>query len=314
VWDRARQDVLAEQRAESATEIEAAEASLRVAEQRAAENPNDPTTKAILVRAQQMLDHARARADQLRAAADAAQLPPLEKAAYLGIATSPAPPVLRKQLKLSDGMGLVVDFVEPGSPAEAAGVQPYDVAVRLNDQILVNAPQLAVLVRTFDPGAEVTLTVIREGKETPVKVKLVEREVKPIADTAFGPVSVTANNPLARMPFLAPMFTRDHTIRPGDVIDVTIYDLEGPGLETNVKKVVSKDGRVSLPYVKEPLTVRGLTEVQCQSSISDAYAKAGVLESANVSVNVVPADEPKPMNLPVGRTAPRRALAPAEAK
>ena len=62
----------------------------------------------------------------------------------------------------------------------------YDVAVRLNDQILVNAQQLAVLVRTFNPGDEVTLTVIREMKETPLKVKLVERDVRPLDQVGFG--------------------------------------------------------------------------------------------------------------------------------
>src|SRR5688500_10785950 len=37
----------------------------------------------------------------------------LEKGTYLGVASSPASAVLRKQLKLPDGIGLVVDYVEP---------------------------------------------------------------------------------------------------------------------------------------------------------------------------------------------------------
>jgi hypothetical protein len=46
-----------------------------------------------------------------------------EKGAYLGVSTTPAPQVLRQQLSLPRGVGLVVDSVAPKSPAEQAGPQ-----------------------------------------------------------------------------------------------------------------------------------------------------------------------------------------------
>src|SRR4051812_14577750 len=73
----------------------------------------------------------------------------MEKGAWLGVNTSPPPHVLRQQLQLPRGVGLVVDMVAPDSPAQAAGVKQYDVLHKLNDQILINQQQLAVLVRTF---------------------------------------------------------------------------------------------------------------------------------------------------------------------
>jgi hypothetical protein len=283
VWDRVRQE------AEAAKQLADLERSLEVARDRAAAQPDDPTNKAIVARAQRMLADARQSVEKQRKAFEEAHAAALVKAAYLGIATSPAPPVLRKQLKLGEGMGLVVDFVEPGSPAQAAGVQPYDVAVRLNDQILINGPQLAVLVRTFDPGAEVTLTVIREGRETPLKVKLVERAVKPIADTAFGPVwSDLAVRKAHRVAPRAAL-PANHLIEKGDVLNITLFDLEGPGLSTNVVSVVGADAKLNLPGLKEPVGVLGLEASQLQQAIGDAYKKAGVLENANVSVSVTPA-------------------------
>src|SRR4051812_3591693 len=42
-----------------------------------------------------------------------------EKAAFLGVAVSSAPGVIRDQLKLPRGVGLVVDHVEADSPAAA---------------------------------------------------------------------------------------------------------------------------------------------------------------------------------------------------
>src|SRR5258708_1330287 len=75
-----------------------------------------------------------------------------EKAAFLGVSGSPVMPALREQLKLPKGVGLIVEHVEPKSPAEAAGIKQYDVLHKIGDQLLVNAHQLAVLVRMHKPG------------------------------------------------------------------------------------------------------------------------------------------------------------------
>ncbi len=109
-----------------------------------------------------------------------------EKAAYLGVATSPAQPAMRQQLHLRRGVGLVVDFIEPGSPADEAGLHRYDVIEKLDDQILVNPQQLAVLVRIHQPGDSIKLTVIREGKPLPIDVKLIEKEVPPLEELRLG--------------------------------------------------------------------------------------------------------------------------------
>ncbi len=102
-----------------------------------------------------------------------------EKGSYLGVIAEAASPVLRKQLGLSAGMGLVVEFVAPESPASAAGVQQYDVLQKLDDQLLVNQEQLAVLVRSHKPGEEVKLAIIREGKPTTLTAKLAEHDLEP---------------------------------------------------------------------------------------------------------------------------------------
>ncbi|PYL12026.1 MAG: hypothetical protein DMF48_03945, partial [Verrucomicrobia bacterium] len=54
---------------------------------------------------------------------------------YLGVDTSQVPTVVSEQLGLAKGFGLVVDYVEPNSPAATAGVQQNDILKMLNDQI-----------------------------------------------------------------------------------------------------------------------------------------------------------------------------------
>ena len=116
------------------------------------------------------------------AATFGAELIEREKGAYLGISATPPPAVLRKQLALAEGMGLVVEVVMPDSPAAAAGLKKFDVLQKLDDQLLINSEQLAVLVRSHKPGDEIKLAVIREGKPLVLAAKLVEHELEPLAE------------------------------------------------------------------------------------------------------------------------------------
>jgi PDZ domain len=96
---------------------------------------------------------------------------------YLGIDTSQVPTVLSEQLGLTKGLGLVVDYVQPNSPAAAAGVQQNDILKMLNDQILIEPSQLRKLLQTFPEGTEVTLTILRKGQEQKLTAKLARKEV-----------------------------------------------------------------------------------------------------------------------------------------
>jgi hypothetical protein len=96
---------------------------------------------------------------------------------YLGVETSQVPTVVSDQLGLAKGFGLVVDYVEPNSPAATAGVQQNDILKMLNDQILIEPTQLRKLLQTFSEGADVTLTILRKGQEQKLTVKLAKKEV-----------------------------------------------------------------------------------------------------------------------------------------
>lgn len=105
----------------------------------------------------------------------------MEKAAFLGVGVTNPQPALTQQLNLANGVGLVVDFCEPDSPAAKAGLQQHDVIHKLNDQLLINVQQLATLVRTFKPGEEVTLSIFRKGQPQTLRATLVERELPALA-------------------------------------------------------------------------------------------------------------------------------------
>jgi hypothetical protein len=116
----------------------------------------------------------------MRSEADAATAPAgppkMMKMVFLGVGVGPTGEVLAEQLGLAAGTGLVVNEVEDGSPAAKAGIARHDILTRLGDQILINPPQLHVLVRMQKAGDKVTVTLIRGGKERKVAVEMVEAE------------------------------------------------------------------------------------------------------------------------------------------
>jgi hypothetical protein len=83
----------------------------------------------------------------------------------MGMTLSRASPVLRRQLALTRGAGLVVDAVTPGSRAARAGFEPHDVIVQLDDQLLVLPEQLDALLEAAEPGDGLTCTVLRGGRK-----------------------------------------------------------------------------------------------------------------------------------------------------
>ena len=119
---------------------------------------------------------------------------------FLGVSASPAPDSLRGRLQLPSGIGLVVNSIEPGSPAEQAGLNARDVLHKLDEQLLVNTEQLTVLVRTYSPGQEVRLTVVRGGKPTQLTVKLGQRNLSPLRGRAPGQPGMRAAPMRGAMP------------------------------------------------------------------------------------------------------------------
>lgn len=103
-----------------------------------------------------------------------------ETVAFLGVETGPVSPTLGAQLGLGRGTGLVVNHVVPKSPADGR-LQEHDILLKLDDQLLIDTRQLAVLIRLRKEGDEVTLTYLRGGKQATVAVKLGRTEVPKLA-------------------------------------------------------------------------------------------------------------------------------------
>jgi len=94
---------------------------------------------------------------------------------FIGVLTGNVPRELRTHFGLADGFGLLVQEVMPDSPAQAAGIKVDDILIRFEDQKLVNMEQLQTLVRSKKKDESVSLTLISQGVEKQLTVKIGER-------------------------------------------------------------------------------------------------------------------------------------------
>jgi serine protease Do len=98
--------------------------------------------------------------------------------ARIGVALAPLSPEIRDQFDVPDGTkGAVVRGVQPGSPAEAAGLQPGDVIVGVGTHPVTSPAEAAQAMRTALNGSDhaLALRVIRNGQPIFVGVTVGEQ-------------------------------------------------------------------------------------------------------------------------------------------
>ena len=67
-----------------------------------------------------------------------------------------------------------IPSVQKGSPADQAGLRENDVILKINNDEINATQSLSTVLSRYQPGDEVNLRVLRDGKETDVKTKLSE--------------------------------------------------------------------------------------------------------------------------------------------
>ncbi len=105
------------------------------------------------------------------------------KRAWLGVQIQEVDEALASSLGLKETKGaLVADLIE--GPAEAAGILQGDVIIKVNDIEVADSRELTRLVAASPVDEIAVITVIRDGKEKDIKVKLAERKDNITAKTS----------------------------------------------------------------------------------------------------------------------------------
>lgn len=108
---------------------------------------------------------------------------PMMRRGYLGVGLTELTPELRTHFGVPDDAGAMVSKVEPGSPADKAGIKVGDILTSIDGQDVRSSWDVMAKVRRFDDGQQVPIEVWRNGKAQNFTATIVEKE-RPELDMA----------------------------------------------------------------------------------------------------------------------------------
>jgi serine protease Do len=116
-------------------------------------------------------------------------LPQLEKEGgikrgFIGVQMQDIDEEGAQYLKMSQNEGALITQVLSGTPAEAAGIQPYDLVTEFNGQKIESTRDLDKAVANSAVGKSVTVKVVRNGKVKTLGLKVGARSEAKIAKLA----------------------------------------------------------------------------------------------------------------------------------
>jgi serine protease Do len=149
----------------------------------------------------------------------------------LGVAIQPVDAALAKALGLDRPKGALVGDVEPGGPADKAGLKPGDLIVRVDQVDIARTEDLPRVVARHPPGSKVRVEFVRERASRTVDVTLDELRDEQPGRPSVGPGGPGSKAPaglgvqLSDVPGQGAVVDRvarggpaDGALEPGDVI------------------------------------------------------------------------------------------------
>jgi serine protease Do len=106
---------------------------------------------------------------------------------FLGVQMRDLDPAVRSALQYEGAAGSAILGVSPGSPAQEAGLQPWDVVVSYNGETIRSSTQLFDLVQKTRVGDAVALEVWRKGTMMEMRAVIAD------SDTAASPAKMPSN-------------------------------------------------------------------------------------------------------------------------
>lgn len=156
----------------------------------------------------------------------------------LGVTIQPVTSTLAASLGLKDVRGILVGGVNPGGPADHAGLKMGDVILKLNGRDMNDANEMRNAVASMAPGTEVTVTVLRDGKQQNIAVRLGELtpESARTSQEQGGEGPRTASRLGISIVPLTPDLARELGVRPGTQgVVIGSVDPSGPAAQAGLQ-------------------------------------------------------------------------------
>lgn len=106
----------------------------------------------------------------------------VKQGGFLGISVSEVPEMVRAHLDLPDDQGVMVRIVSPGSAADKAGLQLYDVILKVAGEAVSNHGNVAKMVAQHHAGDQMSIEYMRKGVGRTIAVTLDPRPANVMAE------------------------------------------------------------------------------------------------------------------------------------
>lgn len=172
---------------------------------------------------------------------------------FVGVSMQDVDEQMAKALGLKSAKGAVIAQVVEGSPADKAKLQQGDVIIKVNGKEVANSLEIRKQIIPKQPGSEVELTLIRDGKEINVKVILDEAPGEPLAVKEEAP----AKKSFERLGMNVTNMNKDLAAKYNvpNIAGVLITEIEqgGPAFNAGLRQgdIVQRVGRKDIKTVKE---------------------------------------------------------------
>jgi serine protease Do len=129
----------------------------------------------LAARAQELAQQAEDKAQRVFSGEPQVFVSSSDEGGWLGVEIGEVTAEKAKDLKLASVRGVIVDDVEPDSPAAKAGIKEHDVITQYDGQPVEGTVQFRRLVGETPPGRTITLAISRGGASQNISVELGDR-------------------------------------------------------------------------------------------------------------------------------------------
>lgn len=114
----------------------------------------------------------------------------VHKPTWMGADIQDIDAVMKLQFKLPDNRGVIVSHVDPGSPAQNAGIASGDVIRRFDGKRIRDVGQLQKAILKQQPGSRVQLTILRQSKNITLPVTMGQKSPAAAKIPFLGPADM----------------------------------------------------------------------------------------------------------------------------
>ena len=206
---------------------------------------------------------------------------------WVGVTVGPADDVLRSQLRLPEGTGVVITQVLADGPASRSGVAEHDILLSVNGQPVASGDALDALVKAWKPeSAPLTLKLLREGQP-------LEKQVTPSVEPQGQFLRLLSHVMLERpyrigVSVSAPDETLRKQLKLGEAGVVVTAVAGGSPAEKQGVKVNDVLTAVNHKPLKEPDELTGAVQGAAESPVELELLRGGV----SLKLSVTPEKQP----------------------